>query len=411
MGSFLRSDYSKESIKIGDTINYWLSINVWGEASTMRYGKVVKVITANEIYQPHIYLDNGDTVYWGDAIRKVEKDRITKQVIEGPWRSSNLYDYVPSEDKVAYRKSLTRDSNTFKSIEASARRSFEENGFVGNQTSKSTLASNESSDSEYVPSEDEISDWKSLPRESKSSDSDYVSSEDEIISRKSSHSDEITELGDNKTKDNNGLILGPKCSQQCFIGHIKCHHKKQEVSINTPGDYVGFDATMWHHGFFVHVTECTYYTAQLFCVPSHQMQSCTRGQRKTTRLDNYIVGHVDESVFRGLTRDLVSKWDDNDDHGYSADKYPPSKKFQQQPIDKSKNRHIRYEQIAKLPQLQRLTTEIEQKLGNITVDSVWLIKKQKDDDGFQHWHQDMKHRISTTVVVNVGVVPPDAYIF
>ena len=89
----------------------------------------------------------------------------------------------------------------------------------------------------------------------------------------------------------------------------------------------------------------------------------------------------------------------------------PIKKFQQQPIDKSKNRHIRYEQIAKLPQLQRLTTEIEQKLGNITVDSVWLIKKQKDDDGFQHWHQDMKHRISTTVVVNVGVVPPDAYIF
>jgi hypothetical protein len=141
------------------------------------------------------------------------------------------------------------------------------------------------------------------------------------------------------------------------------------------------------------------------------MQSCTRAQRKTTRLDNYIVGHVDESVFRGLTRDLVSKWDDNDDHGYSADKYPPSKKFQQQPIDKSKNRHIRYEQIAKLPQLQRLTTEIEQKLGNITVDSVWLIKKQKEDNGFQHWHQDMKHRISTTVVVNVGVVPPDACIF
>jgi hypothetical protein len=73
-------------------------------------------------------------------------------------------------------------------------------GFVGNQTSKSTLASNESSDSEYVPSEDEISDRKSLPRESKSSDSDYVSSEDVIISRKSSHSDESTELGDNKTR-------------------------------------------------------------------------------------------------------------------------------------------------------------------------------------------------------------------
>jgi hypothetical protein len=73
LGSLLRSDFSQESIKLGDTINYWLSISVWGEPSTMRYGKVVKVITANEIYQPHIYLDNGDTVYWGDAIRKVEE--------------------------------------------------------------------------------------------------------------------------------------------------------------------------------------------------------------------------------------------------------------------------------------------------------------------------------------------------
>jgi hypothetical protein len=352
------SDLSLESIKIGDTINYWLSISIWGEASTMRYGKVVKVVSANEIYQPHLYLDNGDTVHWGDAIRKVKEtindDGITKQFIEGQWRSSNLYDYVPSEDKVAYRKSLTRDSNTFKSIQASACRIFEDTGFVGNKTSKSTLASNESSDSDYVPSEDEISYRKSLTRDSnmwksiqasarrnfeetgflgdknrkstlernESSDSDYASSEDEITYRKSSHSDETTELGDNTTKDNNGSILGPKCSQQCFIGHIKCHHEKQKVSINTPGDYVGFDATMWHHGFFIHVMECTYYTAQLFCVPSHQMQSSTRAQQRTTRLDNYIVGHLDESVFSGLTRDLVSKWDDNDNHGYSADKYP-----------------------------------------------------------------------------------------
>lgn len=99
MGSFLRSDYSKESIKIGDTINYWLSINVWGEASTMIYGKVVKVLSAKELYQPHLYLDNGDTVHWGDVIRRVKEtindDGITKQSIEGSWRLSSLYDYLP----------------------------------------------------------------------------------------------------------------------------------------------------------------------------------------------------------------------------------------------------------------------------------------------------------------------------
>ena len=83
----LGSDLSQESIKIGDTINYWLSISVWAEAFTMRYGKVVKVVPANEIYQPHLYLNNGDTVYWGDAIRKLKEtindDGITKQFIEG----------------------------------------------------------------------------------------------------------------------------------------------------------------------------------------------------------------------------------------------------------------------------------------------------------------------------------------
>jgi hypothetical protein len=44
----------------------------------------------------------------------------------------------------------------------------------------------------------------------------------------------------------------------------------------------------------------------------------------------------------------------------------------------------------------------EDKFKDITVDSVWLIKKTKQDDGFQEWHQDMKIKITTTIVVNVG---------
>ena len=178
----------------------------------------------------------------------------------------------------------------------------------------------------------------------------------------------------------------------------------QKRTVNKPGDYLAFNVMWWHHGYFVHLTECTYYTAQLFCVPCRQLQSTTRIQRKITRLENYLIGQLNEDIVSGLTHDLVTKWDDNDDHGYSVKKYPPSKKFQQQPIDRSKNRHIRYKQIAKLPKLQRVTTEIEERLGNITVDSVWLIKKTKGDDGFQQWHQDLKHSITTTVIVNVGVV-------
>ncbi len=49
-------------------------------------------------------------------------------------------------------------------------------------------------------------------------------------------------------------------------------------------------------------------------------------------------------------------------------------------------------------------TQIEDQIGHITVDSVWLIKKTRVDDGFQEWHQDMKHNITMTVIVNVGVV-------
>jgi len=200
------------------------------------------------------------------------------------------------------------------------------------------------------------------------------------------------------------LILGPKCSQECFLSEKKCHHKKEQVAVNKSGDYLAFNATWWHHGYFNHVTEFTYFTAQLFCVPSRQLQCTQRVHRTTTRLDKYVVGHLDEAVVSGLTRDLVSKWDNNDDHGFSVKKFPPTKEFLGKGIDKTKNRYIRFKDIAKLPRLQRVTTEIEDRIGNITVDSVWLIKKMRTDNEFQEWHQDMKHNITTTVIINVGVV-------
>jgi hypothetical protein len=121
-------------------------------------------------------------------------------------------------------------------------------------------------------------------------------------------------------------------------------------------------------------------------------------------LQNYIIGHLDDAIVGGLTRDLMTKWDDNDDNRFSAKKFPPTKKFHDKGIDKTKNRYIRYEDIAKLPRLQHATAEIEHHIGNVTVDSVWLIKKTNSNDRFQNWHQDMKHTITMTVIVNVGVV-------
>ncbi len=55
----------------------------------------------------------------------------------------------------------------------------------------------------------------------------------------------------------------------------------------------------------------------------------------------------------------------------------------------------------------RSTSAIEEEVGDITVDSVWLIKKTIADDGFQEWHQDFKHKITKTIVGNVGVASTD----
>ena len=87
----------EDAIKLGDKINYWLGIHVWGDESTKRSSTVVKILSAQEIYEAHLCLDNGDTVQLGDIIQKVEES-ITD---ERPWRPSSEYDCIPSEEKKA----------------------------------------------------------------------------------------------------------------------------------------------------------------------------------------------------------------------------------------------------------------------------------------------------------------------
>ena len=99
--------------------------------------------------------------------------------------------------------------------------------------------------------------------------------------------------------------------------------------------------------------------------------------------------------------DLYLYWDET----YSVTKFPPAKKFFGE-IDEAKNCHILHHQIPHVPKIHRLILAIEDEVSNIIVDSVWLIKKTITDDGFQEWHQDFKHMITKTIVVNVGVVEP-----
>ncbi len=179
----------------------------------MRCSKVLKILSAKDMYKPHLFLDNGDTVHFGDIIQRVEEsfsdDGNQKQImVERPWRSSSEYDCILSEDKKAYRKSMSRDLDRFKSLVNTTRKVAEETFFLGKKKRESG---------------------------SESSDSD-----------KSSIS-----LAQNWMEDGNGIILCPKWSQQCFIGRKKCHQKKELVMVNSLGQYLAFNATWWHHGYFI----------------------------------------------------------------------------------------------------------------------------------------------------------------
>ena len=149
-------------------------------------------------------------------------------------------------------KSITRDSDMFKKIVATARKIVKDNGFLREKNSESSsLATNESV---FEENGSLSKNSETLSAGSESSDS----------------SDSFNLPGCNCTEDSNGLIPGPKCARERFMSSKKCHHQKDQVTVNKTGDFLAFNTTLWHHGYFNHVTELTYFTAQLFCVPSRQ---------------------------------------------------------------------------------------------------------------------------------------------
>ena len=48
----------------------------------------------------------------------------------------------------------------------------------------------------------------------------------------------------------------------------------------------------------------------------------------------------------------------------------------------------------------------EEKYKHLEVQSVWMIEKTKENDGFQGWHRDfyLGTEVTMTIVVNVGAV-------
>jgi len=202
--------------------------------------------------------------------------------------------------------------------------------------------------------------------------------------------------------DNNGVILRPMCVRDCLKA-AGCDHNQVKESLNRVGDYVVFPSLWYHRGFYSIQSEGTViFQAQLFAIPSSGILDETRTVRRTIAMTSHKVGNfcIDRRVtLEPLVNDLLHHWDDT----YSAERFPPSSKFQDIKIDKAKNRHILSHHIHLLPMIQQLCLAFEEIVGGITVDSVWVMMKTNEDDGFQGWHQDLPHKISTTIVVNVGV--------
>ncbi len=145
-----------------------------------------------------------------------------------------------------------------------------------------------------------------------------------------------------------------------------------------------------------------FFIAQLFATPHSDLGSMERSLRKSSNM-KHTQGTA--SLVNTLMTDLYMNWTEE----YSATNFPPAKNFFGK-IDRDKNRHILSDQIHKVPKIQCLVIAIEEQVGDITVDNVQLIKKTIVNDGFQEWQQDFKHKITKTIVVNVGVVSTEDHL-
>jgi hypothetical protein len=113
-----------------------------------------------------------------------------------------------------------------------------------------------------------------------------------------------------------------------------CDHPVNKVTFDNVGEYVVFPSRWYHHGYYNIKSDKVFYTAQLFAMGSSKPEAWQNIIRKVNR--NMIQGHVAESILREHTEDLHDNWDTT----YSIDLFPPSKEFEGEKIDVTKNRHI-----------------------------------------------------------------------
>ena len=113
------------------------------------------------------------------------------------------------------------------------------------------------------------------------------------------------------------------------------------------------------------------------------------------KIDDLLFEHV-----RDISQDVQNNWETT----YSESKFCPSKAFDG-PINPATNRHLQEDSFRREPKMSAFVNVFETSYRHLRVNSVWLIKKSKDNGGFQSWHRDffLRTDIIATIVVNVGV--------
>ena len=148
-----------------------------------------------------------------------------------------------------------------------------------------------------------------------------------------------------------------------------------------------------------------YYTAQLFCTAAQDSASFsghTRTQNKEMKQGKLTIEQMSS-----VSNDIKDNWDST----YSDSKFPPSKLFDGEVINRGTNRHLQNDAFRQVPEMNALVNVFESANKHLRVKTVLLIKKTKDNRGFQSWHRDyyLGVDIITTIVVNVGMCDSMVY--
>ena len=79
--------------------------------------------------------------------------------------------------------------------------------------------------------------------------------------------------------DGNGIMFASMCKGdvdgKCFTSTNEkiCEHKVNAVKLDTVGDFVVFPSRFYHRGYYRIASNMTYYTAQLFCKISDNLEA------------------------------------------------------------------------------------------------------------------------------------------